>query len=97
MEETLFLARVDGLVIEQVVQEPQRFVVLVQSTAPAARCPLCGDLSDFIHSQYQRRFADVPCAGRALQLHLTVRRFSCHNTSCRHAIFTECLPDLVQP
>lgn len=97
MEKTLFLALGEGLVIEQVVQEPQRFVVFVRSTTSASCCPLCGGLSDFIHSQYQRRIADVPCGGHALWLHLTVRRFSCHNTSCRRAIFTERFPDLVQP
>ncbi len=97
MKEMPFLALGDGLVIEQVVEETDHFVVLVRSTTPASCCPLCGDRSDFIHSQYQRRLADAPCGGRAVQLHLTVRRFSCHNPSCARVIFTERLPHLVQP
>jgi hypothetical protein len=72
MEERLFLALGDGLLIEHVIEEAHHFVVLVRSTTPASCCPLCGDLSDFIHSQYQRHLADVSCAGRAIQLHLTV-------------------------
>jgi hypothetical protein len=97
MEETLFLALGEGLVIEQVVQEPQRFVVAVRSTTPASSCPLCGTLSDFIHSHYQRRLADVPCAGRAIHIQLIVRRFSCRNRVCHRAVFTERLPGLVRP
>ena len=75
MEERLFLALGNGLVIEQVIEESHHFVVLVRSTTPTSCCPLCGGFSDFIHSQYQRRVADVSCGGRAIQLHLTVRRF----------------------
>ena len=97
MEETSFLTLGEGLIIEQIIEEAHRFVALVRSTMPASCCPLCGDSSDFIHSQYQRQVADVPCGGRAIQLQLTVRRFSCHNSSCHRTIFTERLPHLVQP
>lgn len=97
MEQISFLALGDGLIVEQVIEEAHQFIVQVRSTMPASCCPLCGGHSDFIHSQYQRRLADVPCAGRAVQLHLTVRRFSCHNASCARAIFTERLSYLAQP
>lgn len=97
MEEIPFLALGDGLIVEQIMEEAHQFVVLVRSTKPTSCCPLCGGCSDFIHSQYHRRLADVPCAGRAVLLQLTVRRFSCHNASCGRAIFTERLPHLVQP
>ena len=97
MEAHSFFALGDGLVVEQIFEEAHQFVLLVRSTMPTSCCPLCGDSSDFVHSQYQRRVADVPCSGRAIQLHLAVRRFSCHNESCRRAIFTERLSSLVQP
>lgn len=97
MEQISFLALGDGLIVEQVIEEAHQFIFLVRSTMPTSRCPLCGGSSDFIHSQYQRRLADVPCAGRAVQLHLTVRRFFCHNASCTRAIFNERLPHLAQP
>ncbi len=97
MEESSLFALGEGLIVEQILEEAHRFLVLVRSTMPTSCCPLCGASSDFIHSQYQRRVADVPCGGRAIQLRLTVRRFSCHNSSCDRAIFVERLPHLVQP
>jgi hypothetical protein len=60
MEETSFLTLGEGLIIEQIIEEAHRFVALVRSTMPASCCPLCGDSSDFIHSQYQRQVADAP-------------------------------------
>lgn len=97
MEEPSLFALGEGLVVEQIIEETHQFIIQVRSTMPASCCPLCGNASDFVHSQYQRRVADVSCGGRAIQLHLTVRRFSCHNASCRRSIFTERLPHLVQP
>lgn len=89
MEEPSLFALGEGLVVEQIIEETHQFIIQVRSTMPASCCPLCGNASDFVHSQYQRRVADVSCGGRAIQLHLTVRRFSCHNASCRRSIFTE--------
>lgn len=54
MEENSFLALGEGLIIEKIIEEAHRFVVLVRSTRPDFCCPLCGISSDFIHSQYQR-------------------------------------------
>ncbi|MFC7066285.1 hypothetical protein [Brucella rhizosphaerae] len=33
--------------------------------------------------------ADLPCAGRRIELHLTVRRFVCNVVHCRRKIFAE--------
>ncbi|WP_263634953.1 hypothetical protein [Agrobacterium tomkonis] len=33
--------------------------------------------------------ADLPCAGRRIELHLTVRRFVCSTVHCRRKIFAE--------
>ncbi|WP_425640399.1 hypothetical protein [Agrobacterium radiobacter] len=33
--------------------------------------------------------ADLPCAGRRIELHLTVRRFDCSVAHCRRKIFAE--------
>jgi len=63
MEQISLLALGDGLIVEQIIEEAHQFVVLVRSTIPASCCPLCGGSSDFIHSQYRRRLADVPCTG----------------------------------
>jgi hypothetical protein len=42
-----------------------------------------------VHSRYQRRLADLPVAGRLVQLCLTVRRFFCVNTVCGMRTFAE--------
>jgi len=63
---------------------------------PTARCPLCQQLSERVHSKYQRTVADLPCGGRRVRLLLTVRKFICHTSTCLQKIFTERLPDLVQ-
>ena len=58
---------------------------------------MCGQPSDQIHSRYLRVVADVPCGNRPVSLHLEVRKFFCRNTSCPRKIFTERLPELLQP
>jgi transposase len=63
---------------------------------PTACCPLCQQLSERVHSKYQRTVADVPCGGRRVLLLLIVRKFICHTSTCLQTIFTERLPDLVQ-
>ena len=97
MERSLLLSLGENLVIEQISQEERHFIVSVRSTASLARCPLCATPSESIHSHYQRTVADLPCAGQLVILKLTVRRFFCRNSTCPRAIFTERLPDLVQP
>jgi transposase len=42
--------------------------------------------------------SDLPCAGRRIELHLTVRRFVCSADHCRRKIFTERFRgDIVRP
>jgi transposase len=41
------------------------------------------------HSRYERRLADVPVAGRQVQLRLRVRRFFCDNPQCPARTFVE--------
>jgi hypothetical protein len=42
-----------------------------------------------VHSRYQRRLADLPVAGRLVELCLTVRRFFCGNPDCGRRTFAE--------
>ena len=72
-------------------------IVHVVSTQAVCCCPLCGQASAQIHSHYLRMVADVPCGNRSVHLHLEVRKFFCHTDTCPRKIFTERLPDLVQP
>ncbi|WP_306209193.1 transposase family protein [Actinoplanes sp. RD1] len=52
-------------------------------------CPACSVSSRRVHSRYQRRLADLPVAGRLVELCLTVRRFFCLNTVCEMRTFVE--------
>jgi hypothetical protein len=48
------------------------------------------------HSRYQRRLADLPVAGRLVELRLTVRRFFCLNTACGRRTFVEQIAGLTR-
>jgi len=97
MEGSLLLPLGDGLLIERISREEQQVVVLVKSTAYLARCPLCATASESVHSHYLRTITDLPQIGQFVLLKLTVRRFYCRNALCTRRIFTERLPNLVQP
>jgi transposase len=66
-------------------------------TTPNAACPVCGSDARRIHSRYTRRLADLPCFGRAVRLHVTVRRFACPQPDCPRRLFAERLPGFAQP
>lgn len=55
----------------------------------AARCTGCGRASDWVHSRYVRRLADVAVGGRPLRIELSVRRFYCENPACVKVTFAE--------
>ncbi|CAD55413.1 putative transposase [Streptomyces coelicolor A3(2)] len=59
-----------------------------------AGCTGCGRLSEWCHSRYARRLADVTLAGRPLRIDLSVRRLYCENTTCPKVTFTEQVPGL---
>ena len=62
------------------------------------RCPECGTTSSRVHSRYPRTICDLPCTGRRIELHLTVRRFVCSAKQCRRKIFAERFGDhIVRP
>ena len=60
-------------------------------------CPLCGQVSQHIRSSYTRHVADVPSAGRQVQLVLRVRKFRCDTTDCPRRIFVERLTPFIEP
>jgi transposase len=64
---------------------------------PMAACPRCGSEARNVHSRYSRRLTDLPCFGRAVQLRVTVRRFSCPQPECPRLIFAERLPGFAEP
>lgn len=57
--------------------------------AAGANCPLCGQLSNRVHSRYRRTLADLPWSEMAVRLELQARKFFCGNARCRRRIFVE--------
>ena len=97
IEVSFFLSLPEGLRIEWVEPQGADLSVGVVSLLPSSCCPLCAQASSQVHSQYQRTLHDVPCGGRKVVLHLSVRKFFCRNPDCARKIFTERLPSFVQP
>jgi transposase len=97
MEETSLLDLPEGMKIEQIQITATGLLIQVAATTPTSRCPLCSEPSSSIHCHYHRTLRDVPCAGRHVQLLLTVRKFTCRNPYCEQKVFAERLPDFVEP
>jgi transposase len=85
-----------GITITSVHPSATDLVVRVVCCSWSMPCPECHQLSDRIHSNYQRTVSDLPCAGRNVILVLTVRKFVCTTPTCSHKIFTERLVGLVE-
>jgi transposase len=97
MEVSLLLSLPEGLRVERLEPQGDLLAIAVVSVRPFSCCPLCAQASWQIHSQYQRTLRDVPCGGRKVVLHLSVRKFFCRNPACVRKIFTERLPAFVEP
>src|SRR5712691_5348111 len=97
MKETSLLSLPEGVLINQIQITENGLVIEAVATAPTSCCPLCSQASSSIHCHYRRTLRDVPCAGRCVQLHLTVRKFSCRNPYCKRKVFAERLPAFVEP
>ncbi len=87
----------EGLQVEQIELQGNVLAVAIISVLPCSCCPLCSQASSHIHSWYQRTLRDVPCAGRQVVFHLSVRKFFCRNPACARKIFTERFPTFVEP
>jgi len=68
----------------------------VTATAKSRPCPLCAQEATHVRSYYTRLVADLPCAGRRVQLILHVRKFRCESVSCPRKIFAERLGPFVE-
>lgn len=83
----------------EAVHQTSAVIVIAASDQPrGCRCPECGATSRRVHSRYPRMIADLPCASRRMELHLTVRRFVCNAIQCHRKIFAERFgDDIVRP
>jgi transposase len=97
VEVSSLLSLPEGLRVESIQLQGTSLLVEVISVYPFSRCSLCAKVASQIHSQYHRTLRDVPCGGRKIVLHLSVRKFFCRNPHCARKIFTEQLPTFVLP
>ncbi len=97
MEEVSLLALPEGMRVERIQSTDQGLMIEVEALHPTSCCPLCTQSSASIKTHYRRVLQDAPCAGRQVQLVLTVRKFYCHNAYCSQKVFTERLPTFVKP
>ena len=97
MERTALLQLPEGMLVDQIHITENGLVIEVVATSPTSCCPLCSEPSSSIHCHYRRTLRDAPCAGRRVQLFLTVRKFSCRNPYCERKVFAERFPDFVEP
>lgn len=86
-----------ALHLVSLIAEPHSIRAVVRPKTEQSRCPCCGHLSNRVHSWYQRTLLDLPWHGVPLRLELHVRRFFCDTLTCDRRIFTERLPDVVEP
>lgn len=93
VSETLVLGK-ESLKLQRLEISQHHLTLFVGTTATRAQCPLCGCVSNRVHSRYTRTLADLPRHGVPVTLHLRIRRFFCEQTGCRRAIFAERIPEV---
>ncbi|MFK4103158.1 transposase family protein [Streptomyces sp. NPDC019531] len=69
-------------------------VVRLSGRGDAGSCPACGRASTRVHDRYERRLQDLPLAGHAVGILLSVRRFLCADGACPKRTFAEQIPGL---
>src|SRR5215469_3847660 len=96
LEVASLLSLPDGLDVAQVSIADDVLCVHLVATAEKRACPLCAEDATHVRSYYTRLVADLPCAGRRVQLILHVRKFRCESVSCPRKIFAERLGPFVE-
>ena len=97
MPTTPLLPLPDGLDITSMSETPEELLVRVTSNRVSSPCPGCATPSTAVHSSYRRKPMDLPCTGRRIRLLLSVRKFFCRVATCSRKIFTERIPELIEP
>ena len=78
-----------SLHVEALLVGEDGLTIRAVSEATEARCPVCGEPADRVHSRSTRTLADLPWAGFAVRLRVRVRKFFCANPTCPRRIFAE--------
>ena len=86
-----------SLLVDALMVEDDGITIRAVSDAARARCPLCGERADRVHSRVLRILADLPRASVVGHLRVQVRKFFCDNPGCPRRIFSERLSDVALP
>jgi hypothetical protein len=78
-----------SLHVEAPLLNEEGLTILACPAATDVPCPLCGQLAHRVHSRYVRTLADLPWAGVAVHLRVSVRTVFCDNATCLRRIFRE--------
>ena len=97
MPTTPFLPLPEGLEIIAIHLTDGGLLVRVVSNRTSCPCPVCATPSEAVHSLYRRHPLELPCAGQQVRLLLCVHKFFCRVSTCPRKVFTERLPELLQP
>src|SRR5207244_684393 len=96
MELSSLLALPDGLEIASMTTADKLLTVRLEAKSASSICPLCAGAATHVRSYYTRLVADVPCAGRHVQLIVRVRKFRCDTVSCPRKVFAERLGPFIE-
>jgi zinc-finger of transposase IS204/IS1001/IS1096/IS1165 len=83
------LPHLGHVAVEEIAESGHGILLSALVRGPRSRCPRCSVWSERVHSRYRRLLADLPVAGRLVELSLTVRRFFCGNAACGSKTFAE--------
>jgi transposase len=97
MPTTPLLPLPDGLEIIAISTNEQEVQIRVVSNRLICACPRCSKPSCAIHSYYRRKPLELPCAGQAVRLELSVKKFFCREKECSQKIFAERLSEFLEP
>jgi transposase len=79
----------DAVKCQAIKLESVHIQLYLATKSAIAFCPFCGCSARRIHSRYSRKLADLPWAGKPMQVILQVRRFFCDNKQCSRKTFAE--------
>lgn len=81
-----------------VLVSPQkdRIILHLEPLTREAQCPVCGTLSQRIHSHYLRQPWDLVWSNWPVQLYIVARRFFCDCPDCPRIIFSEPFPQILK-
>src|SRR6266496_3523928 len=96
LEVSSLLSLPAGLELAEIAETSDLLTVHVVATSPMKACPLCSEFATHVRSYYTRLVADLPIAGRRVQLLLHVRKFRCDTVACPRKVFAERLGTFLQ-